>query len=154
MKQENENVNENNAIEVGRRLKDLRRALDISQKEFASRIDVTGSLLSEIESGRVKPGYNFLIAIAREYKVNPTWVLLDEGEMFLNNKDGHSGNSMNGNEFGDQTVQVKEMLWYLKYSSLVQSTVLSFFSKFLYENEQSIRKDIEKSGGSKIENNK
>lgn len=156
MKQENENENENenNAIEVGRRLKDIRRALDISQKEFAARIDVTGSLLSEIESGRVKPGYNFLIAIAREYRVNPTWVLLEEGDMFLNNKGGHSHNSLNGNEFGDQTVQVKEMLWYLKYSPLVQSTVLSFVSKFLYENELSIQKDIEKSGAKKIENNK
>jgi transcriptional regulator with XRE-family HTH domain len=150
MKQENEN--ENNAAEVGRRLKDIRRALDISQKDFAARIDVTGSLLSEIESGKVKAGYNFLIAIAREYRINPTWVLLEEGEMFLN-KDHHSDVTMNGNEFGAQTVQVKEMLWYLKHSPLVQSTVLSFVSKFLYENEQSIRKDIEKSGTKKMENN-
>lgn len=151
MKQENEN--ENNAVEVGRRLKDIRRTLDISQKDFAARIDVTGSLLSEIEAGKVKAGYNFLIAIAREYRVNPTWLLLEEGEMFLN-KDRHSDVIINGNEFGDQTVPVKEMLWYLKHSPLVQSTVLSFVSKFLYENEQSIQKDIEKSGIKKIESNK
>ncbi|HLP58834.1 MAG TPA: helix-turn-helix transcriptional regulator [Candidatus Deferrimicrobium sp.] len=151
MKQENEN--ENNAIEVGRRLKDLRRVLDISQKDFAARIDITGSLLSEIEAGKVKPGYNFLIAIARVFKVNPTWVLLEDGEMFLK-KGSHADADliMNDNEFGDQTLQVKEMLWYLKHSPLVQSTVLSFVSKFLYENEQSIRKDIEKSGIKKIEN--
>jgi transcriptional regulator with XRE-family HTH domain len=151
MKQEN--GYENNAAEVGRRLKDIRRALGISQKDFAARIDVTGSLLSEIEAGKVKPGFNFLIAIAGEFKVNPTWVLLEEGEMFLN-KDNHSALTMNGNEFGDQTTRVKEMLWYLKHSPLVQSTVLGFVGKFLLENEQSIRKDIEKSETRKIEINK
>jgi transcriptional regulator with XRE-family HTH domain len=154
MKQEN--GSENNVVEVGRRLKDIRRALGISQKDFAARIDVTGSLLSEIEAGKVKAGYHFLIAIAREFRVNPTWVLLEEGEMFLS-KDGLSAGAVNGNEFGDQTVRVKELLWYLKHSPLVQSTVLGFVGKFLLENEQSIRKDIEKSETrkvEKVENNK
>ncbi|MCU0289233.1 MAG: helix-turn-helix domain-containing protein [Acidobacteria bacterium] len=149
MKQENDNGN--NTFEVGRRLKELRRVLDISQKDFASRIDITGSLLSEIESGKVKPGYHFLIAIAREYNINPTWVLLEDGEMFLNKND-HENVIIDKDEFGDQTLQVKEMLWYLKNSPLVQSTVLSFVSKFLYENEQSIQKDIEKAGSKTINN--
>ncbi len=151
MKQEN--GNENNSVEVGRRLKDIRRVLGISQKDFAARIDVTGSLLSEIEAGKVKAGHNFLIAIAQEFRVNPTWVLLEEGEMFLS-KDDLSATVVNEKEFGDQTVRVKEMLWYLKHSPLVQSTVLGFVGKFLLENEQSIRKDIEKSETRKVENNK
>lgn len=148
-----ENEIEKNAVEVGRRLKDIRRALGISQKDFATRIEVTNSLLSEIEAGKVKAGPNFLIATAREFRVNPTWVLLEEGEMFLN-KDDFSTASVSQNEFGDQTTRVKEMLWYLKHSPLVQSTVLGFVGKFLLENEQSIRKDIEKSETRKVENNK
>lgn len=148
-----ENEIEKNAAEVGKRLKDIRRALDISQKDFAARIEVTNSLLSEIEAGKVKTGYHFLLAIAREFRVNPTWVLLEEGEMFLS-KDGLSPAAVNGNEFGDQTARVKEMLWYLKHSPLVQSTVLGFIGKFLLENEQSIRKDIEKSETRKVEINK
>ncbi len=148
-----ENEIENNAIDVGKRLKEIRRALGISQKDFATRIEVTNSLLSEIESGKVKAGYHFLIAIAREFRVNPTWLLLEEGEMFLS-KDGLSPAAVNENEFGDQTTRVKEMLWYLKHSPLVQSTVLGFVGKFLLENEQSILKDIDKNETRKVEGNK
>jgi len=142
---------ENNVIEVSKRLKAVRRELDISQKDFAARIDVSGSYLSEIESGKTKPGYNFLIAIAKEFRVSPSWLLLEEGEMFLGNDPG-SSISMGENEFGDQTGRVKELLLYLKRSPLVQSTILSYAGKFFLENEESIRKDIEKNEAKKTGN--
>ena len=140
----------NNAIQVGKRLKAVRRELDISQKDFAARIDVSGSYLSEIESGKTKPGYNFLTAIAKEFRVSPSWLLLEEGEMFLG-KDKASSVSIGENEFGDQTQRVKELLEYFKQSPLVQSTILSYAGKFLYDNEESIRKDIEKNEARRAE---
>ncbi len=142
---------ENNTIEVGKRLKAVRRALEISQKDFAARMDTSGSYLSEIESGKTKPGYNFLITIAGVFRVNPTWVLLEEGEMFLGKDDREA---ISEDQFGDQTERVKELLWYLQYSPLVQDTILGYASKFLYENEQSIRRDIEKQKAKKTENDK
>lgn len=142
---------ENNTSEVGRRLKDVRRVLDISQKDFAAGIDVSGSYLSEIESGKIKPGYNLILAVARQFNVSPNWLLLEQGGMFLE-KDGMA--PISENDFGDQAERVKELLLYLKKSPLVQTTVLGFVSKFLYENEESIRKDIEKSKTKKIENHK
>ena len=142
---------ENDTSEVGKRLKDVRRVLDISQKDFAAGIDVSGSYLSEIESGKTKPGYNLILAVARKFNVSPNWLLLEQGEMFIG-KDSMA--AISENDFGDQAERVKELLLYLKKSPLVQSTVLGFVSKFLYENEESIRKDIEKNKAKKAENNK
>lgn len=139
-----------NAVQAGKRLKAVRRELNISQKDFAARLDVSGSYLSEIESGKTKPGYNFLTSIAKEFRVNPSWLLLEEGEMFLG-KENASSISFGENEFGDQTQRVKELLEYFKQSPLVQSTILSYAGKFLYDNEESIRKDIDKNEAKKAE---
>lgn len=144
-------IQENDTSEVGKRLKDVRRALNMSQKDFAAGIDVSGSYLSEIESGKTKPGYNLILAVAREFNVSPNWLLLEKGDMFL---EKNSLAAISENDFGDQVERVKELLLYLKKSPLVQSTVLGFVSKFLYENEESIQKDIEKSEAKKIENHK
>ncbi len=141
----------NNVLEVSKRLKAVRRVLDISQKNFAARIDVSGSYLSEIESGKTKPGYNFLMAIAKEFRISPSWLLLEEGEMFRGD-DSDSSLSIGKNDFGDQTGRVKELLRYLRQSPLVQSTILSHAGKFFLENEESIRKDIDKNEAKKAGN--
>lgn len=134
-------MKQDETIDVGKRLKDLRRQLDISQKDFAAQLDISSSYLSEIESGKTKPGYNFLRLIAKTFRINPSWILLEEGDIFLDNEDGPN---ISEKDFGDATDRVKELLYYMKKSPLVQSTVLGFFIKFLYDNEDIINKDIEK----------
>lgn len=129
------------SLDVGKRLKDLRRQLNVSQKDFAAQLEISSSYLSEIESGKTKPGFNFLRLIAKTFRINPAWVLLEEGDVFLDNEDGPN---ISEKEFGDAADRVKELLHYIKKSPLVQSTVLGFFIKFLYDNEDIINKDIEK----------
>lgn len=127
--------------EVGKRLKAVRFELEISQKDFAAMLDISGSYLSELESGKTKPGFNFLVLITQSLKVSPIWLLLGEGPMFLVKKNKVE---ISPEDFGDQWTRVSELLYYLKNSPLVQSTVLGFSSKFLYDNEDIIHKDIEK----------
>jgi DNA-binding XRE family transcriptional regulator len=42
-------------LELGKRVKLIRKDLRISQKDFANKINISGSYLSEIESGKSKP---------------------------------------------------------------------------------------------------
>ncbi len=165
-------MKEESLIELGMRLKALRRALKISQKDFAAQIDVSGSYLSEIESGKTRPGYNFIMLISAEFRINPSWLLLEQGDMFLGdppqspdsaaNASTGSGDETAGETgenavvvdkktFGDQTDRVIDLLWHLEHSPLVLSTVLGFAAKFLYDNEGIIRKDIERNRPKKEE---
>lgn len=127
--------------EYGKRLRDVRRVLDISQKDFAAQLNVSPSFLSEIESGKTKPGYNFLLKLAAVFDVSPAWLLLEKGAMFFKDE---KASAIENDEFGDHTESIKELLWYFKHSPLVKLSVMAFASKFLLDNEDIIKKDIER----------
>ena len=135
-----------NSVQVGARLKIIRKALGLSQKDFAASLDISASYLSELESGKTKPGFKFTVLIFEKFNVNPAWLMVEKEDMFLTEE---SEDNAMGFDFGDQTDEVKEMLKYMAQSSFVQSTVLSHFMRFLYENEDIINKDIEKNKGRK-----
>jgi transcriptional regulator with XRE-family HTH domain len=48
-------IDEENKNTVGYRLKQIRKALDIKGKDFASRMKISQSFLSEIEKGKYYP---------------------------------------------------------------------------------------------------
>lgn len=130
---------QDNLVEYGERVKKIRRELAISQKDFAAKLNIAASFLSEIESGKTKPGYNFLVKLAAEFDVNPSWILLGTGSMFINRTP-----PIGEDEFGIHTESIKELLWYFKRSPLVRLSVTAFASKFLLDNEAIIKRDIKK----------
>jgi transcriptional regulator with XRE-family HTH domain len=60
--------------EVGRRIRQL-RGFDVTQTEFASRIGVSQSYLSSMESGAVEIGAVILLRIAQECERTIEWLL-------------------------------------------------------------------------------
>lgn len=64
------------------RIKELRKALDLSQEKFGSGLGVTKSAVSRIELGAYKITDTMLKLICTEYSVNEEWLLHGTGEMF------------------------------------------------------------------------
>lgn len=137
---------QDNLGEYGERLRKVRAQLKISQKDFAANLGVAASYLSEIESGKTRPGYNFLIKLAGVFKVSSNWILLGKGGMFLTDENDWL---IGKQDFGAQTESIRQLLGYFAKSPLVRLSVIAFASKFLLTNEASIRKDIEKHQGKK-----
>jgi transcriptional regulator with XRE-family HTH domain len=67
---------------INERIKEIRLALNKSQREFAKSVYISYGYLSEIETGHkgVKPRLIHLIANA--FSVNMQWLLHGEGRMF------------------------------------------------------------------------
>jgi transcriptional regulator with XRE-family HTH domain len=59
---------------VGRRIREL-RGFDLTQEEFARRIDVSQSYLSVVEHGHVEIGAEVLLAISRKCGKSLEWLL-------------------------------------------------------------------------------
>jgi transcriptional regulator with XRE-family HTH domain len=59
---------------VGRRIREL-RGFDMTQEEFARRIEVSQSYLSVVEHGHVEIGAEVLLAISREFGKSLEWLL-------------------------------------------------------------------------------
>lgn len=69
------------------RIKELRRALDLTQEEFGNRIGLAKSGISRIESGTTGTTEQTLRSICREFGASYLWLTTGEGPMFENGGD-------------------------------------------------------------------
>ena len=68
---------------IGKRLKRIRKELGLTQKEFATSIEISEATLRRYESGQNFPDAEVLERIADKYGVNIHWLITGKGPMFL-----------------------------------------------------------------------
>lgn len=64
------------------RMKELRKALGLTQQEFSERIGVKRNTVAQYEMGRNPPNETVITLICREFGVSEEWLRTGEGEMF------------------------------------------------------------------------
>lgn len=69
---------------INERIKELRIALDLSQKEFGDKIGVTTSTISGYESGRRTPNESVIKSMCREFNASIAFLKEGLGDMFTN----------------------------------------------------------------------
>lgn len=67
---------------LSNRIKAIREALKLSQREFGEKLGVSRDVISNIEYNRVPPKELLLRHICELYNVNQRWLETGEGEMF------------------------------------------------------------------------
>ena len=67
---------------MNERIKQLRKALDLTQQEFADRIGMKRNSIANYEIERNTPIDAVIVSICREFNVNEEWLRTGEGEMF------------------------------------------------------------------------
>ncbi len=65
------------------RIKELRKALKLTQAKFAERLGVKPNTISQYESGRNEPIDAVISLICREFGVNENWLRNGDGEKFI-----------------------------------------------------------------------
>lgn len=69
-------------MEIGERIKAVRKHFKLTQAEFGERIGVKGNTIATYEIGRNAPVDAVFSLLCREYGVNEIWLRTGEGEMF------------------------------------------------------------------------
>ena len=64
------------------RIKQIRKALNLTQDEFGKRIGYTRGAVTNIELKKVEPKPLMIDLLCREFNVNENWLRTGEGEMF------------------------------------------------------------------------
>lgn len=68
---------------MNRRLQQFLAAENISQSQFADTIGVARASVSHILAGRNKPGFDFILSMARHYpSLNLEWLITGKGKMY------------------------------------------------------------------------
>lgn len=67
---------------MNERIKKLRKALELTQKEFASRLGIKQNTIAKYETNRGNPTVAVISLICREFNVNEDWLRTGSGPMF------------------------------------------------------------------------
>lgn len=68
---------------MNERLRRLRKALDLTQQDFGSRLSIKGNTVAQWESGRNSPPDSAVTFICKEFNVSEDWLRYGSGDMFL-----------------------------------------------------------------------
>ncbi len=66
---------------VNSRVREIRKAVELSQKDFAARLGITGAGISKIESGQRGLTDQMILLICKEFNINENWLRYGEGGM-------------------------------------------------------------------------
>lgn len=67
---------------MNERVKELRKALELTSEKFGAKLGVGKTAISGIETGRRGLTDQMFLSICREYNVNPGWLETGNGPMF------------------------------------------------------------------------
>lgn len=69
--------------DLGKRVKEIRNALKLTQEEFGSKIGLKRNSMSQIESGKNALTQQNIVAICKIFNVNESWLRAGEGDPFV-----------------------------------------------------------------------
>lgn len=64
------------------RIKQIRKALNLTQVEFGNRLGVKGNTITNYETGLRTPSNSVILSICKEFNINEEWLRTGDGEMF------------------------------------------------------------------------
>ena len=69
-------------MKISDRVRELRIAKNLTQQEFADKLKIKRSTISNYDIGRSEPSESAISLICRTFSVSETWLRTGEGEMF------------------------------------------------------------------------
>jgi transcriptional regulator with XRE-family HTH domain len=135
-------MNDNLFIAVGKRIKQVREALGLTQRDFVKPLNRKGPFLSQIENGTKKnPGVWIFLQISLVYNVSLDYLFHGTGDMFLNQK---TNIDTDKRDYIEDIDSVEDLLWLFEHSKFFKDSIMGYAGKFKYENEVLIKKSIER----------
>lgn len=126
---------------IGERIRTVRRALKITQENFARETGYKASFVSGIENGKKMPNVLFFFNLVVKYNVNANYLFTGEEPMFstgTRNQDVQRG-------IPEQILTPGDLLLVMEKSSLFHNWIMAMAAKFYLEHEQLIQINLKKS---------
>lgn len=128
------------SAEVGQRIKQIREALKLKQKDFAEKINMSGPSLSELETGKYKPGFDILVNLSKLFNVNLYFILFGQGEMFI---DPLLSPYNRLREYAVNIDDVRDFFYHFEHSSILQYYILNTYKSRMMTDKEPITREIE-----------
>ncbi|MCP5015707.1 MAG: helix-turn-helix transcriptional regulator [Ketobacter sp.] len=115
----------------GKRVTEIRNILKMNQRAFAASLKASGSFVSEIEHGKVRPGFNFFYHLMSIHNVNPGYLFFGEGDIF-NTEKNEPETTLDISPGMHDPVFV-DLINNMNKSDFVRLSILQYFVKLSFE---------------------
>ncbi|HGM1460487.1 helix-turn-helix transcriptional regulator [Clostridioides difficile] len=124
-------------MDIHERVKEVRKASNLTQKEFGMRIAVAQNYLSNLEKGYRDVTEKIIKIICAEFNINEKWLKYGTGNMYIENDDTII--SELSNKYNLDNLDVKILESYLKLSGEQRKAI----KKYVYSLVDTILEDDE-----------
>ena len=130
-------------VDIGKRVRAIRNALNLKQAEMAEKLDVVPSFLSSIETGRGNPSFLFLLKLNRVLNVNMAYVFNGIEPMFM------TGNAAGEEEKKFEIGRLKEiesmdqLIWLSRQSVAFRNSLLGWASIYFNQHADYFKEILE-----------
>lgn len=107
-------------MNYGEKFREIRKALNLKQGEFADLLEYKRNTVSMIENGKNKPTVDFLIQLFKVFNINPNWFFNADGKMFLTNANASGSKTAQANGETSLAYQYEVALWLKNWSDLIE----------------------------------
>ena len=135
---------EANAV-VGQRLKKIRKALRLKQKEMAKVLGIAPSSFSEIETGITGINTDLYQALSEKFNINIEYLVNGRGEMFYTSEPGKTAPGKDDTEyvFDSDIDSIEKLVFMMRKSTYFRLSILQSASEFFMNKEDLIRKNMD-----------
>lgn len=142
------NLDDNLKNKMAKRIREVRKCLNLNQGQLADHLPCSRSNLSQVENGVFFPGVSILDTLIKKFNVSLDWLFTGKGLMFICEKE----KGLNLLDFGKDTEEIKEMLEEMKVSPALKHRLLyDYYSQVGVESIRLKKEDIkQKIKGQKI----
>jgi transcriptional regulator with XRE-family HTH domain len=112
-------MSEKYLIEIGKRLKEVRKSLNLTLNDMKELSGFSIPTISDMERAANKPNLEYLLLLANKFNVNIHWILTGKGPMY---------NDININwDFGKDNGIIKELIFHLENTPAMRFSILKHF---------------------------
>lgn len=98
---------------LGVRIKQARKALGLTMKQFAEPLGLSESAISRIESGSANPSEGAIKLMCAVYHLDYFWLTEGKGDMFVDSMDALIDGMAAEKHWDDQTISIMKKLYTL-----------------------------------------
>lgn len=146
-------------MEIGFRLKEVRRALRASQDKMGEIFGVGRTTYAKNENGETFPNTRAYYTLATRYGISLDWLICNKDQMFYKerNKEEEKKEEKEAMELkqaketgeevkaaADLPEEVKELLEYMERVPLLHHQVMAFYHRFRFENKELVQACLDK----------
>lgn len=129
--------------EIGMRIRKIRKVLSYTQTQMVSFFDIGRANYSRIEKGEIFPTATILNTLRKEFHVSLDWLITNEGEMFLPQK--QKKEERKRLNFGKYNEEINDLLFHMEKVPMLRHAVLGFFLEYRLKNHHIIQQVLEES---------